>query len=128
VLLATSPTATHALTVLQDTLVNEPAAGVGVLSSDHVVPFHRSTTSPTAVQAVLDVHDTPPSWAELTPVGLVSCWIFQLVPFQRSTNATKSLVLLVSYPTAVQAFAEVHDTPNKTASPAGSAAGGLGVS
>ena len=69
-----------------------------MLWSAQLVPFHRSAnatpvpellvSSPTAVQAVLEVHDTPPRLLPVVPVGLGVVWIDQLVPFQRSANVT----------------------------------------
>jgi hypothetical protein len=65
---------------------------------------------PTAVHAVADAHDTPDREVYELPVGLGVGWIAQPVPFHRSANASVP-ELLVKYPTAVHAVADVHDTP-----------------
>ena len=52
----------QAFGAVHDTARSGP--GTEVLSVDHAVPSHRSTTSPTAMQAVADVHDTA-----FSPVG-----------------------------------------------------------
>jgi hypothetical protein len=65
---------------------------------------------PTAVQAVLDVHDTPMTPLPVVPVGLGVVWIDQLVPFHCSANVTSGLEPVLD-PTAVQAVLDVHDTP-----------------
>ena len=84
---------------------------------DQLLPFHRSANTPvpepfsyhpTVVQAVLDVHDTPPRALAVPGVGMV--WIDQLVPFQRSATATCGLESPSVAPTAVQAVLDVHDT------------------
>jgi hypothetical protein len=67
-------------------------------------------TSPTAVQAVLDVHDTPSSSPSLEDVGLG--WIDQRLPSHRSANVPPPM-----RPTAVQAVLAVHDTPSRTPKP-----------
>jgi hypothetical protein len=63
------------------------------------------------VQAVADEHDTPyrkPSHSFGFGVGSVD----QVVPFQRSANVPCPPPLVGEYsPTAVQAVADVHDTP-----------------
>jgi hypothetical protein len=72
------------------------------------------TEYPTAVQAVAEVHETPPN--ELPSVlgagGVDST--DQEVPSQRSTSARGSYPLGEVYPTAVQAVVDVHDTPLST--------------
>src|SRR5664279_155130 len=94
--------------------------GLGVVWTVQLVPFQRSASvttvkpvldNPTAVQAVLDVHDTPPRLLPVVPVGLGVVWIDQLVPFQRAANVTLVPELLWSCPTAVQLVLDVHDTP-----------------
>jgi hypothetical protein len=62
---------------------------------------------------VADVQETPESTLSRLPAGAGMLWIVQLVPFQRSANATKELPKLPGvpeYPTAVHAVADVHDT------------------
>jgi hypothetical protein len=84
---------------------------VAVAWIDQLLPSQRSANvgdenapDPTAVHAVLEVHDTPFSWLP-SKLGLGVLWIVQLVPFQTSANA------LPENPTASQAVADVHDTP-----------------
>src|ERR1700722_14739117 len=99
--------------------MNDSPVGLGVFWIDHVVPFQRSASvtvvvpleeSPTAVQALADVHDTPYRKVNDAPAGLGVCWIDHLVPFQRSASVTV-VVPLEESPTAVQALADAHDTP-----------------
>jgi hypothetical protein len=40
-------------------------------------------------------------------------WIDQVLPSQRSASGSEVPTLLISFPTAVHAVAEVHDTPDK---------------
>jgi hypothetical protein len=76
--------------------------------------------APTAVQALLDVHDTPKRVSPLCrAVGVY--WSDQRVPSQRSAMLPTPLV-----PTAVQAVAEMHETPNNPMTPSLKALG-LGV-
>src|SRR5205085_1258889 len=72
---------------------------------------------PTAVQALLDVHDTPPlRTLAVAPAGLGVLWIVQLLPFQTSASVTGMPPSSVSYPTAVHAVLAVHDTSLKKSS------------
>jgi hypothetical protein len=100
------------------------SAGFGAVSIFQRVPFHLSANtvflalpleSPTAVQALGEVHDTAYSlllgwWASF---GLGEGWMLQAVPFHASARVTWSPALSVYVPTAVQALAELHDTPLK---------------
>lgn len=61
---------------------------------------------PTAVQALLDVHDTPNRKSNFSSGSGVD-WTDHVVPFQLSANPRP-----LSSPTAVQAFALVQDTPS----------------
>jgi hypothetical protein len=63
------------------------------------------------VQALADVHDTPASRLYLWPAWFGVGWIVQLVPSQLSAKV-RSLPALLYDPTAVQALAEVQDTPD----------------
>ena len=65
------------------------------------------------MQALADVHDTADSEA---PAGFGVDWIDQLEPSHSSANVPE-----LELPTAVQAFAEVHDTADNPLSdvPAG---------
>ena len=78
---------------------------------------------PMAVQAVADEQDTPPKLLDVAPAGLGMDWIDQRVPFQCSASVGPAgpAVLVLAPPTAVQALADVHDTPLKLlkAAPAG---------
>jgi hypothetical protein len=69
---------------------------------------------PTAVQALRDVQETPCSEPPVEPVGFGMAWTRHLLPFQASARFTVSLVAFKkALPTAVQAVADVQDTPNK---------------
>src|SRR5215472_7737954 len=93
-----------------------PGRGTGWMLQ--LVPFQYSASAalPTAVQASAAVHDTADSWLSNAPVGLGVAWMVQLVPSQCSASvcggpglgSEKSNQL----PTAVQASAAVHDTPD----------------
>jgi hypothetical protein len=67
---------------------------------------------PTAVHAVADTHETASS---PLPSTFVVRWVDHVDPFQRSTSA--SISGLSAHPTAVQALAEAHDTPEKLPRP-----------
>src|SRR6516164_1902084 len=93
--------------------------GLGVVWIDHAVPFQRSASVtvvvlvevlPTAVQALADVHDTPPRTTDDPPAGVGVCWIDHVVPFHRSASDPPLLGPVLSMPTAVQALADAHDT------------------
>jgi hypothetical protein len=75
---------------------------------DHA--YRSASQDPTAVQAVLDMHDTPLRVLLVVPVGLGVVWIDQLVPFQPSANVTSGPDPMLDHPTAVQAVLDVHDT------------------
>jgi hypothetical protein len=75
------------------------------------------------VQALADVHDTPDRTVFDAPAGLGVVWIDHLLPSQRSASVTV-VVPLEEWPTAVQALADVHDTPDRTVF---DAPAGLGV-
>jgi hypothetical protein len=95
------PTAVQAVADEHDTPSSWPAPvlGFGVVWIDQVVPFQRSANvpwpppgsewSPTAVQAVADVHDTPLSWLADAVAGLALGWRSQAAPFHRSTSVTR---------------------------------------
>ena len=113
-LLVRLPTATQVFVEVHDTAPNPPPfapAGFRESSIDQLAPFQRSTTAtrlpprlrndPTAVHAVLDMHDTPLSPPALAPAGRRVRWTVQLAPFQRTARQP---------PTAVHAVLEVHET------------------
>jgi hypothetical protein len=95
--------------------------GFGVRWIDQRLPFQRSTNpirvglppgvvdTPTAMQNLPDVHDTPLSVASSAPTGLVVRWIDQRLPFQCSASGA-SRPRANFAPTALQAVADVHDT------------------
>lgn len=92
----------------------------GTLCRAHLVPFHRSASSPdlpwpTAVQARADVHDTD---SKSAPDGAGVRSMVHFVPFHRSASAIRRLRLPKHWsndaqatPTAMQEWAEVQDTP-----------------
>ena len=78
------PTAVHAPAAGQDTAERPPlSAGCGVDSTDHRLPFHRSTSEavspslfrnePTAVHAVADEHDTADRFPAGRAGGEIGC-------------------------------------------------------
>jgi|SRR5215469_3782688 len=93
--------------------------GLGVAWMRHVVPFHRSARVlpspefPTAVQAVLDAHDTP--FRKPPPAGFGVGWMRHRVPVRCSARVVPFAVP----PTAVHAEDEVHHTLVKRPPPAG---------
>jgi hypothetical protein len=122
------PTAVQATAELHDTLLRVLAmapAGLGVDCSFQTVPFHLSANvtseeeallkdDPTAIHAVAELHETPASFVTIAPAGSgVACTV-QAVPFHTSARGTSFLTVLVNHPAAVQAVAEVHDTPLRT--------------
>jgi hypothetical protein len=66
--------------------------------------------SPTALQVLVEEHDTPARALVVAPAGLGVEGIVQLVPFQLSASGTSVLELSPESPTAVQALTEGHDT------------------
>lgn len=116
-LLVTNPAATHLELMEQDTLESSlvPPEGTAVFCTVQLFPFHRSasgtmllealTKSPTAVQALAAVQETPARWVPRPPVGVGVVWILQEVPFHTSAH-----VWVSSDPTASHEVEEVHDT------------------
>jgi hypothetical protein len=71
--------------------------------------------SPTAVQVSVAVQDTLFSGLSSAPDGLGVVWTVQVVPFHPSAKGPVGSALLSEYwPAAVQALAEVQDTPENT--------------
>lgn len=107
-----------------------PGGVVGVGRIDQVLPFHFSASGPvrddpTAVHEVADGQDTLPrlGWSVVaSEVGFG--WIDHSVPFQRSTSDPVAPPLARYCPTAVQADAELQETPANVAS---MAVAGIGV-
>jgi hypothetical protein len=104
------------LTVGQDTArkVLLRSSGFGVVSIVQVLLFQASATGvtgkeslnrPTAVHALARLQETPNKNPTDELVGVV--WIFQALPFHRSTSGAESVVT----PTAVHALLAVQDTP-----------------
>jgi hypothetical protein len=93
--------------------------GLGVVWTDHSVPFHRSASVmfvpellmywPTAIQAVDDVQDTPIRLFLFGP-GFEVVSIDHSVPFHRSASVVSVPIPEVSYPTAMHAVEDVQDT------------------
>ena len=135
-----NPTAVQFVADVQETSVSEALwapVGLGPVWILQVVPFQRSASAavepvlksevPTAVQFVADVHETASNELSAPPLGLGVDCIAQLVPFQRSARVDSVALIplpLAKAPTAMQAAADVHDTP---ASPLKDAPTGLGV-
>src|SRR6266496_5873315 len=81
-----------------------------------VRPFHSSASvatvrdlvvvNPTVTQAEREVHDTLLRKLDAAPGGLGAAWVRHVVPADRSTR-TAGDWLVLEYPTAVQAAAEV---------------------
>ena len=90
-----------------------------------MVPFHRSARitslllwlikyqNPTAVQDLVDAHDTATSWLLVAPARCGVRWIDQLVPFHRSASVSSLFARSVKNPTAVQDLADAHDTARR---------------
>jgi hypothetical protein len=116
------PIAVQAAGEGHDTPVRPIASLLGGLGVSWIAqrrPFQRSANAvqpdPTAVQALLDVHETPASWLDcVARAGSGADPIAQAVPFKRSTRAVSpsgSPGTLV--PTAAQTLRAGHATPLK---------------
>ena len=73
------------------------------------------TKLPTAMQSFLETQDTPLRAGSIPAAALGVRWIDQRTPFQRSTRGNVPSPAAYS-PTAVQAAADVHETPARRAS------------
>ena len=71
----------------------------------------NSAENPTAVHAVLDVHDTPFNSLSWAPAGVWVLCNVQPLPFHASASGTGTPPLPMEDPTALQALLVVHDTP-----------------
>src|SRR5215471_20967665 len=98
-------------------------SGDCVGSTAHVVPFQNSPSGrltpllvkdPTATHRETREQDTLENSLTL-PEGTAAPCTVHLVPFQRSASGTTLLEALTKSPTAVQAFAAVHETPPRKA-------------
>jgi len=125
--LAVPPTAVQAVREVHDTLFSAPPpAGVGVGWIRQLVPFHRSArvtmvrdllvVAPTATQAECAMQATPLSELDAAPGGFGAAWVRQKAPADRSTR-TAGDWLVLEYPTAVQAAAEVQARPIRRLGP-----------
>ena len=119
------PTAVHADAEVHETA---PRKYPGLCEVDdrwsvQVVPFHCSATvpsellpelskmAPTAVHATAEVHETPVRKLIGAPAGAGTGWTLQLAPFHLSAMTCPTLL----FPTALQAFGDVHETAFKNA-------------
>ena len=122
--MTSEPTATHAGTAVHETLESTfdvPPDGLRVVCIDQVLPDSRSASvtpvpavfvkPPTAVQLVLEVHDTLAKALALAPAALGVAWIAQLPPLHDSASVSELPPLLVYAPTAVHALGVAHETP-----------------
>jgi hypothetical protein len=114
-----SPTAMHIPGSGQETPISLACMSWGGSRRLQLRPFHCSAsavwlllpgppTLPTAMHQAGPAHDTADIAAPLP--GLGACWIAHHRPFHRSATVATSVD-----PTAVQADADVHDTPAKLA-------------
>ena len=97
--------------------------GLGTDCTAHLVPFHPSASisvldvlvmkSPTALQDEAPPHDTPFSSLTRAPGTFCAVCSDQLVPFHLSTSIDGGTWRpALAPPTAVQAVAAVHETPD----------------
>ena len=103
------------------TVLPEPV-GLGLLTIDQAVPFHRSTSDeplllfvPTASQFVVLGHATPLRIAPKEPLGFGLLTIDHAVPFHRSTNVCATNELFRFQPTAAQFVVLEHATAPRLA-------------
>jgi hypothetical protein len=69
--------------------------------------------SPTAVHAVIELHDTPFRVLAWAPPGFGVDWIRHAMPFHSSARVTWIPELVAKYPTAMQNLGEAHDTADR---------------
>jgi hypothetical protein len=122
------PTAVQAVEVVHETalsrwLVDDGSAVDWIVQ---VVPFHASASVrwrlavpmniPTPVHVEAVEQDTPRNSLTRAPVWFGVVWTPQLVPFQRSASIVGGTSMpVLAPPTAVQAVAAVHETPESWA-------------
>ena len=102
------PTATHDAADVHATALSSlprDPAGLGVGSTRHAVPSHRSANvpnelEPTTVHAAADTHATPLRFTPVAPAGLGVETIRHARPSQRSASLTTAPDLVVEPPTA----------------------------
>ncbi len=114
------PTARQLLDEVHDTPFRTfcVAPGLVVFSRNHWLPFHRrprvktpvaplgSTVSPTAMQALAAVHETPVSGLKCAPLKLPPRTGTQAVPFHSAASSPPA----PATPTAMHDVADTHDT------------------
>ena len=118
-----TPAAVHATADVHDTPAKKASAELsrGVAWMDQVFPFHASARGrpllalllpPTAMHMVAEAHDTRASELDIAPAGFGVAWMDQVFPFHASARGRlMPLLPLAECPAAVQAVAEVHETP-----------------
>ena len=82
--------------------------------------------TPTATQALADLHETPSSLADSAPLGAFGATLFQVLPFQVWISAPPPLTLSSAFslmPTATQYFDDTQDTPKSWLAGGGALAG-----
>jgi hypothetical protein len=132
------PTASQADGVLHDTPENTPLpVGLGAACVLQATPFQAIASgwlisdrpplvnAPTAVHAAAEAQETPFSWLDPGP-GFGTLWSAQAAPFQRSASGATPAATM-TWPTAVQATAEVHDTAARDPPPGTAPVGRPGV-
>jgi hypothetical protein len=125
-LFAKYPAAVHLIDDAHDTLsrwLDLAPVGAGGSWIDHSVPFHLSAkgtgfpglvaNTPTAVQALDDVHDTPSRLLNSAPVTAGGFWADHSMPFHFSANGTSTFAGLVKNETPMHAVDDAHDTASR---------------
>ena len=119
---STSPTAVHAFAPVQSTPDSTLFDALGVVPIVQNLPFQVWTTAsktlpfcsspPIAAQKLTDGQDTVCRSLAIAPFGICGGWSCQRRD-QSSARAWLGPSGLCKKPTAVQAVAKVHDTPNR---------------
>jgi hypothetical protein len=107
-----------------DTADKVPRGSAGAGCAFHRTPSHRSASTcwvwkPTAIQAVVDGHETA---ARLLSLGAGPAWIFHAAPFHISIIAVAPLVVSRE-PTAKHRRVDGHDNPSRRAGRDGAGVG-----
>jgi hypothetical protein len=98
----------------------EAPAGLGVVTTAHVVPFQVSARvtdpeapvdEPTAMHVCDDAHATPFSWLLVAPAGLGVATMDHVVPFQASARVVVAPRFVVDEPTAMQFVLVTQEMP-----------------
>src|SRR5262249_38210437 len=127
----TFPTARQARAEVHDTPYRPPLVppeGFGAVLTVQAVPFHASAKGtplgaaassyiPTAMQALAALHDTAKRPLPVAPLGFGLVLTIQAVPFHFSVRvkALRTGEPVRRVPTAMQAFAALHETPLRPA-------------